>query len=462
MVGGRPAVSALRRLLPGLILFLWILRFSTPSFFAAPPDATTFVVMGEGMAAGMSHFGLGETVQRWSFPSIVARQMGAFFPQPLFQEPGIGRAPGFPSASTQPPAPEQTTVRIGFPPTLFVFNLSVPGMRLADALTTRPIPPLLHEGDPQQTALNLILGYPVLALGESLPRWTQLEYAESMRPTMALIELGYFEALEAAVEADPGLLPDPEEFRRNYAEILKALGRLRASPVIVTTIPDPMDTAYFSTIESAAALLRLPAAALAALYEFEPGTRIAAPGLYEIGVQLLSGRVGALPSKSLISAEAAAVLSSRVQQLNGLILELAFEHGAVAYNLHGLFRRIRIEGNVAGERTLTADYLGGFYLLNGYYPGGVGHVLIANEILSLLNQRHSTAFLPTSVEEAAASDPAYLARPAAGPLYTPNQLQRMLPPERRPEFLRRARGSEPPAPASAFPIRQPKRLKGGS
>ena len=35
---------------------------------------------------------------------------------------------------------------------------------------------------------------------------------------------------------------------------------------------------------------------------------------------------------------------------------------------------------------LSADYLGGIYSLNGYYPGFTGHALIANEVLELMNQ----------------------------------------------------------------------------
>lgn len=53
-------------------------------------DTTTFVVLGEGLAGGMSNYGMNELLQRVSFPALVARQMETAFPQPLFEGPGIG------------------------------------------------------------------------------------------------------------------------------------------------------------------------------------------------------------------------------------------------------------------------------------------------------------------------------------------------------------------------------------
>src|SRR2546426_9131308 len=54
-----------------------------------------------------------------------------------------------------------------------------------------------------QTSTNLILGFPALILGKGKPLWTQLEYARQMNPTIALVELGYYDVLEPAVKGDP-------------------------------------------------------------------------------------------------------------------------------------------------------------------------------------------------------------------------------------------------------------------
>src|SRR5438552_8902854 len=46
-------------------------------------DVTNFVVMGEGLAAGMADFSLKDVYQEKSFPAQMAQQMNTAFPQPL-------------------------------------------------------------------------------------------------------------------------------------------------------------------------------------------------------------------------------------------------------------------------------------------------------------------------------------------------------------------------------------------
>src|SRR5262245_43873340 len=50
----------------------------------------TFIVLGEGLAAGMGNFTLSEETQKQSFPAHMAQQMQAKFSQPLLQAPGVG------------------------------------------------------------------------------------------------------------------------------------------------------------------------------------------------------------------------------------------------------------------------------------------------------------------------------------------------------------------------------------
>src|SRR5262249_34550414 len=149
-------------------------------------------------------------------------QMDVPFPQPFIQPPGIGDAPGFPRLPVRLPFEAQTTVLSEFPPTGPIANLSVPGLRVADATGKRPIAPLICRDDMRQTAVNFILGMPgLLAGGSTLP--TQLEYAVQRKPTFAIVELGFTDVLDAACAGDPKAIPDDESFRTMYARILRAL-----------------------------------------------------------------------------------------------------------------------------------------------------------------------------------------------------------------------------------------------
>src|SRR5256885_16839999 len=77
-------------------------------------DVTTFVVVGEGLAAGMADFSLKDVYQKHSFPAQIAAQINTDFPQPLIEPPGIGGVPGFTTLEVTLPAKGQNTVREGF------------------------------------------------------------------------------------------------------------------------------------------------------------------------------------------------------------------------------------------------------------------------------------------------------------------------------------------------------------
>ncbi len=387
-------------------------------------DTTTFVVMGEGLAAGMADYGLRQEVQDKSFPAQIARQMRTAFPQPLIQGPGIGKVIGLQELPARLPTYPQTTVRV-FPvnpakaagevdaPTLFVLNLSLPNWKLADSVTRKPAAPLIQANSAQQTTINLILGFPALILERNVPLWTQFEYAQAMNPTLVLIELGYYEALEAAAAGDPGLIPAAAAFRATYTDIVKGLRALNAQ-VVVTTIPDPIDTAYFTPAATAAQVLKTQSLVIFAGYNLKEDDFVTRTGLSTIGNQLLHRQIGALPAGSILRGSVATEIRTRVRALNAEIANVARDNGAVLYDLQAFFSRVRTAGTTAGSRRLTADYLGGFYSLDGVYPSITGHALIANDILGFLNRTYSQNFPLLNLAQLP-DDPALGQKPASAP-----------------------------------------------
>src|SRR5947207_519120 len=208
-------------------------------------NTSRLIVLGEGLAAGVGDFSLSADTQTWSFPAQMARQMNTDFPQRLIQAPGLGNFVGFAPLPVRVPAPMQTTVLEHLPPAP-ISNLSVPEFRLDDALELRPMQPLVQRDHSKQTAVNFVWGVLPIAQGQqSLP--TQLEYAVQQSPTLVIIELGYYEALEAAVNRDPGLFPDPEELIARYSQLLSTLKRTGAE-ILVLNIPNPFDTAHFPSV----------------------------------------------------------------------------------------------------------------------------------------------------------------------------------------------------------------------
>lgn len=388
-------------------------------------DMTSFVALGEGLAAGMGDFTLCEDGQRDSFPAQMARQMQADFGQPLFQAPGLCYPVGFARPPVLVPQPLQTTVFDRIPPAP-VGNLSVPGLTLKDALELRPAQPLIRRDSHKLTALNLTLGVLHFARGEAGPPPTQLEYALGRRPTFALVALGYQEALKAAVSGDPALLPSPDSFGADYSRLLKSL-REAGAEVLALTVPDPLDTAYFSTRDVAAKIVKVEPRVLLELYGLGDDQLVTAHGLNEIGFQLFGRSVGPLPENAKLSVEAARRISARVTELNDAIVSAARDCGAHVYDLCALFRRLKYEDFNTGTRRMTGEYLGGFYSLNGFYPGAAGHALIANELLRALNLEYGSDFPQVNVAEVCQSDPVASYRQAEGPCWTADDLQRSRP-----------------------------------
>lgn len=383
-------------------------------------DCSNLIILGEGLAAGMTNFSLMEEDQQDSFPAQMARQMKSTLIQPLIQGPGIGDAPGFARLPVRLPFDHQTTVLKQFPPAGPVSNLSVPGLKLADALVRRPTAPLVHQDDALQTSINLILGIEGFLSGaESFP--TQLEYAMKQKPTLAIIELGFVEALEAAVAGKPESMPEPAALRSHYSRLLKELRSLKCE-IVATTIPDPCDTAHFSPIDAAARVLKVPAPMVAAIYGLQGNDRVAVEGLTEMGYQILCKSPGPLPSGSVLRAAAAEQISRRVEALNKEIAAAARDAGALLYDLHGLFRAVRESGLRVGSRKLNADFLGGFYSLDGYFPGKTGQAAIANGILELLNANYGTGFAPVDLDQVMQRDPVAAYRLAEGPDFRPEDL----------------------------------------
>jgi hypothetical protein len=393
-------------------------------------DTTTFVVMGEGLAAGMANFGLSSVVQNQSFPARVAAAMNTGFNQPLIQPPGIGDVVGYPGQEVQMQKYPMGSVRQFYYPTdktkapiqtppLFVLNTSVPGITLQDSITMRPVPPVVHK-DMKQTVFNMLLGFPQLILN-NVPLWTQFEYAKSMFPTVAMIELGFYEALDAAVAGDPTRMPDPVAFGATYGSVIAGFRGLQAQ-VIATTIPNPIDTAYFNSIPAAAAIVQTVPFVLTAGYHLTAQDYVTRNGLLEISTQFTNGGIGTLPAGSSLSAATAADITNRVNALNAQIISAAKTNGAVVYDLNAFMHKIKVAGAATSAGNLTGDYLGGFYSMDAIYPGGTGHALIANDIVAFLNSTYHKSFPLADINAAAATDPAIQYLKPKGQMFTAKSL----------------------------------------
>jgi hypothetical protein len=254
-----------------------------------------------------------------------------------------------------------------------------------------------------------------------VPLWTQFEYAKAMFPTVAMVELGFYEALDAAVAGDPTRMPDPATFGANYGTVVAGLRGLQAQ-VIVTTIPNPIDTGYFNSTAVAAAIVRTTPFVLGFLFNPGPQDYFTRNSMMAIANQFSLGTIATLPAGSILTAATATDITNRVNALNVQIVNAAKANGAVVYDLNAFLHKIKVLGVTVGATALTADYLGGFYSLDSIYPSATGHALIANDILTFLNTTYHTTFALVNVPAVAAADPAGQIYKPQGAIFRPSSL----------------------------------------
>ena len=228
----------------------------------ATADLSTFVVVGDSLAAGVENIGLLDAQQEAGFANLIAKQAKTPMILPLAPFPGVpnilevqqpGRIPGVGPVSGVLPVPP----RINYlqQPT----NLAVPGFTLADALGFRPdadAPP-----GPLQWG-NFVLGFPNPFV-TGVPGGTMIEQAVALKPTTTLIWIGNNDALIGAMAA---VISTPTTPLRDFEALYKAmLDQLSStnSTLITVNIPDVTTSIPFFT----------PASEVASMFGIDPRAR---------------------------------------------------------------------------------------------------------------------------------------------------------------------------------------------
>jgi lysophospholipase L1-like esterase len=413
---------------------LAIVVVAVPSFAAVgSANFKTLVAIGDSYGAGFESNSLNEHHSVYSWPAILAHQVGLSlctvgssatdncFAQPIVSYPGIGPEMTLMDISTYPPviinapgsgAPLNTTFGRPFN------NLAIPGANVADTYTVTGTDAVPSRG--VQQLAKFILRGPV----------SEVDAALALKPTFIAIWIGGNDFLGSATNGTVAGLTSVADFTTAYNTMLDKLTVSGAGMVVGTLPTNPAAVPFFNTVPT---VLINPATRTPVLGPTgAPITLVGqVDGTPPVG-QLLKGSFVTLPAGSLIAqgfgipsalkpildptnklpafgtplpdaviitpAEMA-TLTQRIADYNAVIIAAATKRNIPVADIKGLFDRFAT-GMSIGPFHLTSDYItGGIFSLDGIHLSDIGYTLFANEYIKAINSGYGTHIPVASVAQ---------------------------------------------------------------
>lgn len=420
----RTKKSTLQKFFQGMFSILFALTFAGYLNAQANKslDLTKLVVVGDSLAAGVENGSLEYSQQVNGFANVIASQASVPLTLPLVPYPGAPNtleliSPVFPPVIGPVPG------TLSFPPRdnplAEITDVAVPLQTVADALTRVPNGDFTTT-DETQLATDIVLGFPCPIL-LPCPALTQVQYAVALQPTTVIVDIGNNDILGAVDSGQlQSLLASPAtffaKFNTSYASLLNSLAATKAT-LIVANIPDVMEAAYFVPLWKLAKVENLPVLQIAKALGIGPLDYVTLPALPAIEAILSRAVAGPLPvfcvagspsTPCVITLAQAAAIRLVTVGLNGIIKVQAALHRGTVVDLFSLIDNLHTNGYTVDGLTLTTDFLGGLFSLDGLHPTNTGYGIMANEFIKDMNAAYHANIPLANVKEIAEHDPLVL------------------------------------------------------
>jgi lysophospholipase L1-like esterase len=395
--------------------------------FAARGSANfgTLVAIGDSYGAGYESNSLNERHQAYSWPAILARQVGlplctptssateACFAQPLVSYPGIGPemvlvnlAPTIGLAGTTQGAPLMTTFGRAYN------NVSIPGANVADVTKITGAEAQPTRGV-EQLARFILRG-----------QATEVDSVLSLHPTFVAIWIGGNDFLGSVTAGTPKLLTSTADFRTAYNAMLDRLiagapsagmvvGTLPTNPAAVpflTTVPPVLVDSttrqpvlvggkpfFFISDLGDGTVGPLPAGSfvlLSALSKVQSGFGL--PAVPPFNALPNAGKP--LSDNDTITPAEMTTMLTRVAEYNTVINEAAAARNIPVADIKGLFDSFASGHLFVGPFNLTSSYItGGLFSLDGVHLTDIGYTLFANEYIKAINRGYDAGIPLASI-----------------------------------------------------------------
>jgi hypothetical protein len=314
---------------------------------AAPPP---FIGLGDSLGEGVQS-GIGsQQTQVHGYLNLIAQQMGVSFPLPLMKTGPFGVV-------------GKATDRSRVDPSALASDLAVSGADSTGILNNQAGTPIVNETD-------LVLS----------PRTgSEISIAESLRSPFTICWIGSNDVLSAVLDFDRlnGTQITPiSVFESNYSQITSRLGAL-GGKLVFANIPDVTQAGFVFSPQDLVTFLGSD-------YGLPSGSYTTVVAMLLIKLGLNDGSILQDPNWVLDAGEIQTIEQS-ITAFNQVIAADAAAVGAPVVDTNALFKSYLENPVVMGGITLTRQYLGGLFSLDGLHPSDTGYALIANAFIQQID-----------------------------------------------------------------------------
>lgn len=366
-----------------------------------PSIFSSYVALGNSITAGYQSGGINDSTQRQSYAVLLAKAMGTRFAYPSLVMPGCpppinnlltgGRVGGAASTSTTCFLRNPASV------TAVINNVAVPGIATAD--------PDSVVGPNENTLTQLFLG------GK-----TMVAKALDAHPTFATVWIGNNDILEPALSGFPGLATPVPVFISNYAKDINAL--VAGAPGLKGVLIGVVQVAAAPLLFPAALIQQSPAVGIAvdqiagrhvfldpnscsgngigSLVNFQYIVAIRSRPISQPGIvfcqKVAGGGANDPGDNGILDSGEQATVAATVTAYNAYIKAKADSIGFAFYDPNTTLLTLKQSGAIPPFPDLTSATapFGQYFTFDGVHPSAAAHVLLANDLITVINAKYGT------------------------------------------------------------------------